>query len=315
MDVELITSITSIAIRAGTSVLLAALGVILTERAGVLNLGVEGVMLFTAMSGFAAAFYTDNIWAGVLVGMLMGGALALVHAFWCVTLSANQVASGLALVIVGSGLADFLGERIGPGGGSLVGLVGPKFQKTPLPALSDLPGLGHSVFSQDALTYLLYLLIPLVWFYLFYTRPGIHLRAVGENPQAADALGVNVTATRYLYTIAGGMLIGLGGVHLSLAYTPGWSPNITSGRGWIAIAMVIFSAWNPLRAVVGAILFGGVTAIQYRMQAAGAPIPAFFLNMLPYAVTIVALVFIMRRQSFYRRSGIPAALGIPYRRE
>lgn len=315
MDLGLIADVLSIAIRAGTSVLLATLGGIITERSGVLNLGIEGMMLLSALAGFAGAFYSGSAVIGVLFGMVIGGLVGLMHAFWCVSLSANQVASGLALVIFGTGLADFIGQRAGPDGQALVGLVGPRLSAIALPGLSALPVFGESVFTQDWLTYLLYLLIPLIWYYLFHTQPGVHLRAIGENPRAADALGVNVNRLRYVYTVVGGMLIGLGGVHLSLSYTPGWSVDITSGRGWIAIAMIIFSLWNPLRAVIGALLFGGVTAIQFRMQAAGTDIPNFFLRMLPYVATIVALLFISGRRALYRHSGVPAALGVVYHRE
>lgn len=315
MDLALIESVLSIAMRAGTSVLFATLGGILTERSGVLNLGVEGMMLLSALAGFAGAYHTNSVLVGMLIGMLVGGIVGLVHGFWCISLSANQVASGLALVIFSTGLADFIGQRLGPDGQTLVGLTGPKLTRIAIPGLSSLPIVGGSVFNQDLLTYLLYLLVPLIAYYLFHTQPGIHLRAIGENPRAADSLGVHVNRLRYIYTILGGMLIGLGGVHLSLAYTPGWNVDITSGRGWIAIAMIIFSLWNPIRAVIGALLFGGVTAIQFRMQAAGTDIPAFFLNMLPYAATIVALLFISARQSVTRRGGVPSALGTVYHRE
>jgi simple sugar transport system permease protein len=315
MDAAFIESILSIAIRAATSVLFATLGGILTERAGVLNLGIEGTMLLAAMSGFAGAFYSQSAWIGVFAAVLVGGLLAVLHGFWCISLSGNQVASGLAFVILGTGLADFLGQRLGPDGVPLVGLVSDKFERLPLPLLSTLPIVGGSFFNQDVLSYLLYVVVPLLWLFLFRTQPGIHLRAVGENPQAADALGVNVFALRYRYTILGGMLIGLGGAHLSLAYTPGWSSDISGGRGWIAIAMIIFSLWNPLRAVIGGLLFGGVTAIQFRLQAVGSSIPTYFLNMLPYAVTIIALVLVNRRRSLYGRSEIPTALGVPYHRE
>ena len=161
----------------------------------------------------------------------------------------------------------------------------------------------------------LYVLVPLLWFFLYRTQPGLHLRAVGENPQAADAMGVNVAGTRYLYTVIGGLLIGMAGAHLSLGYLQGWADNITGGRGWIAIALVIFATWDPVRAVVGALLFGGINAIQFRMQAAGTTIPASFLNMMPYFFTIFVLVMITWWEAVRRRVGAPAALGLPYARE
>lgn len=315
MTVALITSILWVTIRAGTSLLYATVGEILTERAGILNLGVEGIMIVGAVTGFAAAFHTKQVWVGVGVAMLAGALMACIHAFLSVSLRAEQVVSGLALTIFGTGLANYLGQRLGPKGAPLVGMVGPKFTPVPLEGLAEIPVLGKSVFNQDILTYATYLLVPLLWFFLNRTRPGLHLRAVGENPQTADAMGVNVAGIRYLYTIVGGMLIALGGAHLSLAYTPGWTEGLTAGRGWIAVALVIFATWDPVRAVVGAILFGGINAVQFRMQAAGTTIPAAFLNMLPYAFTIVVLVLITWWEGIRKRVGAPAALGLPYARE
>lgn len=308
-------SILAITIRAGTSLLYATIGEIFTERSGILNLGVEGMMIMGAVCGFAAAFHTGNVWAGVITAMMVGGLLALIHAFLTITLRADQTVSGLALTIFGSGLASFLGQKLGPGGKPLVGMIGPKFAKLALPGLSRLPVIGSPLFQQDVLTYALYLLVPLAWLYLYKTRQGLHLRAVGENPQTADAMGVRVTGTRYLYTVLGGMLVGLGGAHLSLAYTPGWTENLTAGRGWIAIALVIFATWDPVRAVLGAVLFGGINAVQFRLQAAGTTIPAPFLGMLPYAFTILVLVVITWWEAFSKRVGAPAALGLAYVRE
>jgi len=315
MDLALLVSILTIAIRAGTSLVYATIGEITTERAGILNLGVEGMMIMGAVSGFAAAFHTGSAWAGVATAMAVGGLMALIHAFLTVTLRADQTVSGLALTIFGTGLASFLGQRLGPGGAPLVGQVGPRFGRVAIPGLSDLPAVGSSLFNQDLLVYAMYIFVPLAWYFLFKTRPGLHLRAIGESPQAADAVGVNVFALRYLYTVLGGMLVGLGGAHLSLAYTPGWTENLTGGRGWIAIALVIFATWNPARAVLGALLFGGVNAVQFRLQAAGTTIPAAFLNMLPYAFTIIVLVLITWWEAFRKRVGAPAALGLPYMRE
>jgi ABC-type uncharacterized transport system permease subunit len=308
-------SILAITIRAGTSLLYATIGEIFSERSGILNLGVEGMMIMGAVCGFAAAFHTGNVWAGVVTAMIVGGLMALIHACLTITLRADQTVSGLALTIFGSGLASFLGQKLGPGGKPLVGMIGPKFGKIALPGLSTLPVIGSPLFQQDVLTYALYFLVPLAWLYLYKTRPGLHLRAVGENPQTADAMGVNVVGTRYLYTVLGGMLVGLGGAHLSLAYTPGWTENLTAGRGWIAIALVIFSTWDPVRTVLGAVLFGGINAVQFRLQAAGTTIPAPFLGMLPYAFTILVLVIITWWEAFSKRVGAPAALGLPYMRE
>ncbi len=315
MEIALFASILTITVRAGTSLMYATIGEIITERAGILNLGVEGMMIMGAVTAFAAAFHSDSAWLGVATAMVVGGLLALIHAFLTITLRADQTVSGLALTIFGTGLASFLGQRLGPDGMPLVGQVGPRFHKVALPVLAEIPVIGLALFHQDVLVYVMYLLVPLAWYILYKTRPGLHLRAIGESPHTADAMGVNVIGLRYLYTVLGGMLVGLGGAHLSLAYTPGWTENLTSGRGWIAIALVIFATWDPARAVIGALLFGGVNAIQFRLQAAGATIPAAFLNMLPYALTIIVLVIITWWEAFRKRVGAPAALGIPYMRE
>lgn len=314
--IDLLTSVLAITLRAGTSLVSATVGEIYTERSGILNLGLEGMMLMGALSAFVTAYYTGSTWLAVLVAILVGGAMAAIHAFLTVTMRANQVVSGLSLTLFGSGLASFLGQRLGPleNNGYLVGLVGPKFSAITIPVLSDLPVLG-ALFKQDILTYIIYLFVPLAWFYLYKTRNGLNLRAVGEDPQTADAMGIDVFKTRYLYTILGGMLVGLGGAHLSLAYTPGWAENITGGRGWIVVALVIFAMWNPARAILGAILFGGINAVQFRLQAGGTNIPAAFLNMMPYLVTILVLVAITWWEALSKRIGAPAALSKSYMRE
>lgn len=315
MDLDLLVSILTVTIQAGTSLVFATVGEIFTERSGILNLGLEGIMIMGAVTAFAAVFHTQTLIAGLLVAMLVGALLAAIHAFLTTSLRTDQVVTGLALTLFGTGLASFLGQRLGPDGKPLVGMVGPKFTKLALPLLSKIPILGKPLFNQDPMVYAMYLLVPLAWYYIYKTRPGLHLRSVGENPATADAMGINVSRTRYAYTIIGGMLIGLGGAHLSLAYTPGWTENLTGGRGWIAIALVIFATWDPLRAVVGAILFGGVNAVQFRLQAAGTTIPAAFLGMLPYLLTIGVLVVITWWEAFSKRVGAPAALGLPYVRE
>lgn len=312
----LIFSILAITLRAGTSLIYATVGEIYTERSGILNLGLEGMMLMGALTAFATAFYTGSLWLALLVAAVVGGLLAALHAFLSVTMRANQVVSGLSITLFGSGLASFLGQRLGPASNNyyLVGMIGPKFTVMPIPVLSTLPLVG-AFFNQDILTYVVYVLVPLAWFYLYKTRNGLSLRAVGENPQTADAMGIDVVRTRYLHTIFGGMLAGLGGAHLSLAYTPGWTENLTGGRGWIVIALVIFAMWNPSRAVLGAVLFGGINAVQFRLQAAGTAIPAAFLNMLPYLMTIFVLVVMTWWEALSKRIGAPAALGQAYMRE
>ncbi|MBN1877477.1 MAG: ABC transporter permease [Anaerolineae bacterium] len=314
--IALLTSILTITLRAGSSLIYATVGEIYTERGGILNLGLEGMMLMGAVTAFATAYYTRSLVLALFVAGLVGGTLAAIHAFLTVTMRANQVVSGLSITLFGSGMASFLGQRLGPASnnGYLVGMVGPKFSIVEIPYLSQIPVLG-ALFKQDILTYALYLLVPFAWFYLYKTREGLSLRAVGEHPQTADAMGINVTRVRYVYTILGGVWVGLGGAHLSLAYTPGWAENLTGGRGWIVIALVIFAMWNPARAILGAILFGGINAVQFRLQAAGTTIPAAFLNMLPYLMTIMVLVLMTWWEALSHRIGAPSALGKAYMRE
>ena len=307
-SVAFLVSVLAAAIPAGTTLLFPCLGAVLSERAGVLNLGVEGMMLMGAMSGFAITDWTGSHWLGALAAMGVGGALAAIHALLTVGLRANQVVSGLALTLFGTGLSAFLGQ-------DLVGRpAASAFREIDVPLLADIPHLGPILFQQDALVYLSFGLVPLLWYFVFRTRPGLHLRALGENPATADAMGLNVAALRAGYVIAGGALAGLGGASISLATNPGWTENISAGRGWIAVALVIFAGWNPARAAAGAYLFGGVEAGQFRLQSVGVPISASFLNMLPYLFTIAVLV-LATRESARRRIGAPAALGRPYVRE
>ncbi|GBE26030.1 branched-chain amino acid transport system /permease component [bacterium BMS3Bbin02] len=315
MDLDLVTSILAIATFAGASLVLATIGEIFTERVGILNLGVEGMMIMGAVTGFAAAYRTNNVWFGVLIAGIVGGLMALVHAFATITLRADQIVSGLAITLLGTGLASFLGQILGPDGGALVGLTGPKFTKWPIPGLSSLPLVGEGLFNQDPIVYSLFVVVPVSWFFLYKTRPGLYLRAVGESASTSDAVGVDVFRRRYGYTVLGGVMAGIAGSHLSLSYTPGWTENLTGGRGWIVIALVIFATWNPARAVVGAWLFGGVNAIQFRLQAEGTNLPSSILNMSPYILTIVVLVLITRTDKLRQTIGAPAGLGIPYYRE
>ena len=308
LTIAFVTSVLAAAIPAGTAILYACLGELLCERAGVLNLGVEGMMLMGALGGFAVTFWTGNAWLGALAALGVGGAMATIHAVLTVSLRANQVVSGLALTLFGTGLSAFLGQ-------DLVGRPAPdRFTNLAIPVLSDIPRLGPILFRQDALVYISYAIVPCLWLFVYRTRQGLHLRAVGERPEAADAMGVNVARLRIVYVVIGGALAGLGGAAISLGTNPGWTENMTAGRGWIAVALVIFAGWNPARAVVGAYLFGGVEAGQFRLQSAGVGVSSFFLNMLPYLFTI-AVLLIATRESARRRIGAPAALGRPYLRE
>ena len=312
----LISSIIAITLKAGTSLVFATIGEIYTEKAGVLNLGIEGMMLMSAVIAFTVSYYTGSLTGAVLAAMLTGAVLSLIHAFLSITMRAQQVVSGLSITLFGGGMASFLGQTLGPESNNnyLIGLTAARIETLQIPILSDIPLIGP-VFSQDILTYIVLIMIPLSWFFMYRTRNGLNLRAVGENPQTADAMGINVPLTRYIYTVFGGIMAGIGGAHLSLSYTPGWTDNITGGRGWIVIALVIFSLWNPSRAIWGAVLFGGINAVQFRLQASGAHIPAPLLNMLPYLVTIAVLIIITVWENRKRSTGAPTALGLPYQRE
>ncbi|MDB5079746.1 MAG: transporter permease [Chloroflexi bacterium] len=298
-------------VAAGTPVLYATLGEILTERSGVLNLGLEGMMLVGGMAGFAATAVTGNVFIGVLVSLAAGAALALIHAFFACSIGVNQVVSGLSLTLVGTGIAAYFGR-------SLVGQpAADSFQTIKIPVLSDLPVVGPILFSQNLFVYFSFLLVPALYFFIYRTRPGLNLRAVGENPATADAQGISVVGTRYLYTMLGGALVGMGGASISLGSNPNWQENITAGRGWIAVGLVIFALWNPWRALVGAYLFGGLEALQFSLQVAGVPISSYFLRMLPYLLTIAALVFTQWRlkdQAGRASSAAPSGLGLFYLR-
>ncbi len=307
MDWNLLVAVGAAAIRSGTPILIPCLGGIVTERAGVLTLGTEGMMLLGALSGFAAAHATGSPALGFAAACGIGAASAFLHAVLSVTLRANQVVSGLALVLLATGVSSLFGRP-------LVGRPIAGLPPVPLPVLADLPVVGPILFRHDVIVYASYLLAPAAWFFLFKTRPGLHLRAVGESPETADAMGVSVASTRYAATLAGGALIGLGGAYLSLAYTPLWIEHMSAGRGWIAIALVIFAGWNPLKAFGGAYLFGGIDALQLRLQAAGSEISPHLLLALPYLATILVLAVAQTPQA-RRRLGIPAALGLPYARE
>ncbi len=300
----------------GTSLTYATLGEIYTEKSGILNLGVEGMMMLGALSGFATCYFTGSLTLALLMAMLSGGILALMHAFITITMRANQVVSGLAITMFGTGLANYLGQRLGPASNyySLVGMNLPaKFGTIRVPLLADIPVIG-AFFDVSGLTYFLYLLIPFAWFYMYKTKYGLALRSVGEAPKTAAAMGISVPRTRYLYTVLGGMLSGLGGACLTLYFTPSWNDNIVAGQGWIVIALVIFSAWNPAKSVIGTILFGGITTLQFSLQAAPnlkLNIPSQFLSMAPYLITFLTLTImtIVSQKTKKGSFAAPAALG------
>lgn len=305
-------------VASGTVLLFATIGEIFSERSGILNLGLEGMMLIGAMSGFSTALVTGSPWLGVLAGMLVAGLLSQVHALITIQFQADQVVSGLALTFLGTGLSLVFGEGLSKAGA--VSLL-PSYT---IPGLSSIPILGPILFTnQNIMVYIGFLFVPLAWYYINRTRPGMHLRAIGEFPAAADALGINVARLRYFYVFVGGTLAGLAGATISLAISPGWFSQLTtSGQGWIAIGLVIFAQWDPFRAALGSYAFGALRRMILDIQGPSTllglrnpffynPYWGFFLQMIPFAFTIVVLV-IGSREAIRKRLGAPAALGRPY---
>jgi len=298
--VELLEAIVLSVLAASTPLLLAAAGELVTERSGVLNLGVEGMMIVGAACGFGGALYTGSTTIGALCGIIAGTLLSLIFAVMTLGLAVNQVATGLALTILGIGLSGLIGA----------GFVGERITPAPhlrVPGLTDLPFLGRILFGEDAFVYLSLVLIVGIWWFLYRTRPGLVLRACGDNHLSAHALGYPVLRIRLLAVMFGGACAGLAGAYLPLAYTPFFIPGMTAGRGWIALALVVFSSWRPGRLVVGAYLFGAVTILQLHAQGAGIGVPSQFMSALPYLATVIVLVLISRARS--GGSTAPAALG------
>lgn len=316
MDITFIINILAAGLRTGTPLLFATVGELITERAGILNLGVEGMMLVGAVSGFAVSANTGNPWLGVLVGMLAGGVLSLLHGLVAISLRGDQVVSGLALTFVGRGLSAVLGAPY-----VQVRDVA-RLPLIELPFLKEIPLIGPTILDpllgrQSIVLYFGFLLVPLVAFYISRTRGGLNLRALGEKPAAVDAVGMNVGRMRYLYVFVGGLLAGLAGASLSLAITPLWIEDMTAGQGWIAVGLVIFARWDPWRAAIGAYIFGALRRMPLDLQSiswlpfASNPVLGVWLEMLPYLFTIVVLVFSSTRAA-RKRLGAPAALGVPY---
>ncbi|MDE0672935.1 MAG: ABC transporter permease [Caldilineaceae bacterium SB0662_bin_9] len=310
--IAFLTAVLASGVRTGTSVLFATLGELFTERAGVLNLGVEGMMLMGAMTGFGVTWLTGNPWLGILAAMVVGGMMALLHAFVALVLRAEQVVSGLALTFLGSGLSAVLGSPLVE-----VRQVD-RIPTWPVPFLSQIPVLGPILFDHNFLVYIGFLLIPLCWFWIYRTRQGLELRAIGENPAAADVQGIKVMRQRILYVAFGGVMAGLGGATLSLALTPTWVEGLISGQGWVAVGLVIFAGWDPIRAMFGSYLFGALRRLPIDLQNFARfranPSLGYFTSMLPYLFTIVALLTVSIGD-IGRRWGAPAALGRAYVRE
>lgn len=307
----MIESFLSAAVIAGLPLLLATLGGMMNEKVGHLNLGVEGMMIMGAVTGFIASLYTENPYLALGVAMLAGGIGALVYAVLTVSLRANQIVTGLTLTIFGTGFANFMGQ-------SVVGQVVPEtvknfFMPVAIPVLSKIPLIGNPLFNQSVLVYIGYILAVALMVYYSVTKIGLNARMIGENPAAADAAGIPVTVYKYVNIVVGGMLCGLSGAFLSLVYVPSWQQNITAGKGWIAVALIIFIGWHPVKAIFGAILFGALDILGLRLQAAGIQINQYFVDMLPYLMTIIFLVVGSIRTG--GKSKGPKALGQVYFRE
>lgn len=307
----MLISFLAAAVVAGTPLVFATLGEIITEKAGHTNLGVEGMMFMGAIIGFLVGQSTNQPLLAILGAAVAGGAGALLYAFLTISLRANQIVCGLTLTIFGEGFASFLGQKV-------MGTLVPSgvqnfFSAIPIPGLSAIPYVGDIFFNQDVFVYFGYLLIILTTVYLFKTKQGLNLRAVGESAASADASGINVSLYKYVHVILGGALCGLGGAYMSLVMVPVWQENIIAGRGWIAVALVIFASWHPVKALVGGFLFGGLSIIGFRLQSMGIHVSQYLIDMLPYAATIVIVIISTRKNK--KEDMAPADLGNAYFRE
>ena len=307
LDIAFISGLIGATMRMATPIIFATLGEILAERSGVLNLGIEGIMLMGAMTGFLITFNSGSIWLGVLAAAMVGMILGLLMAFLAVNLGLSQHVSGLGITLFATGLAMFI-YRLHFGSPTVPPIIQP-FKQIALPVLSEIPLIGPGLFTQYSLTYVAWLLIPVLSILLYKTKIGLKIRTVGENPVVADTVGVNVTLTRTLCLVAGGALMGIGGAFLTLAHQNMFLIDVIGGRGWVAIAMVIFGNWDPVKGTIGALIFGFLDGLQLRLQGVGVAIPFHIFLMIPYLLTIVALI------SVSRRAAVPAALLKPYRRE
>jgi simple sugar transport system permease protein len=307
LDAAFIAGLIGATMRMATPIIFATLGEILTERSGVLNLGIEGIMLMGAMTGFLVSLSSGSLWFGVLMAALVGMALGLLMAFLSVHLGLSQHVSGLGITLFATGLAMFV-YRLHFGSPTVPPTVDP-FKQIAIPLLSRIPVLGPGLFNQYVLTYIAWLLIPVMSILLYKTKMGLKIRTVGENPVVADTVGVSVWLTRTLCLVFGGALMGIGGAFLTLAHQNMFLIDVIGGKGWVAIAMVIFGNWDPLKGAFGCIIFGFLDGLQLRFQALGIEIPFHVFLMIPYLLTIVALVGVSRR------AAVPAGLLKPYRRE
>jgi simple sugar transport system permease protein len=303
VNTSLLLSVIARMLVAGTPLLLGTVGEIYSERSGILNLGVEGMMAVGAVTGFGVAQISGNMWLGILTAGLAGLALSLLHAFVSITLKASQVISGLALTMLGLGISGFMGKRF-------VGVPLPfRFQDYPIPLLSRIPFIGSILFTRDAVFYLSIVLTLALWFLLYHTRWGVQIRSVGENPKASDAMGIPVYRIQYICVMVGGFLAGIAGSYISLIYSPTWVEGISGGRGWIVVALTILAVWNPIKAFIGAYLFGLIYVLQYLLQSKNIPIN--ILMMLPYVTTLFVLL-LGSNNATRKKSGAPRFLGTPF---
>ncbi|MER8572747.1 ABC transporter permease [Mesorhizobium sp. M1338] len=289
---------------AATPLLIAAIGELVVERSGVLNLGVEGMMIMGAVGGFGVGHLTGSPWIGLLAAIALGAVFSLLFAVMTLSLATNQVATGLSLTLLGLGLSGMMGT-------SFVGQPGERLPNLDIPGLTSIPVIGRLLFGQDPIFYISIALTAAVMWFLFKTRTGLTLRSIGDSHTSADALGIHVIRYRYLAVIFGGACAGLAGGHLSLVYTPQWVENMSAGRGWIALALVVFASWRPWRVLAGAYIFGAVWIGQLHAQAFGIPVPSQFLSSLPYLATVVVLVLISRNKRLTMMN-TPASLGQPF---
>ncbi len=298
------------AVKAGTPLLFATLGEIFSEKVGNLNLGVEGMMLMGAVMGFSVGLSTGSPILGIAAALVAGACGALIFAFLTITLRANQIVSGLSLTIFGTGFSSFVGQKLV--GEALPESIKSVFRAVEIPLLSKIPVIGPALFNQDILVYAGYAVAIISGIYLYKTRTGLNIRTIGENPGAADTAGINITLYKYVHILFGGALAGLGGGYLSLVAVPSWQDAVTGGRGWIAVALVIFVTWNPYKSMLGAYFFGGLSILGLYLQS-HLPIPQSIFDMLPYLATIVVLIMISLKKS--KENCPPKALGEPYFRE
>jgi general nucleoside transport system permease protein len=301
---DIIISVAQRTLVAGTPLLLGTIGEIVCERSGILNLGVEGMMAIGAVTAFIVTFVSGNPWLGLMAAVVAGMLISTTHAFTTITLQSNQVVSGLAITMLGLGVSGLVGK-------SYIGRpLSIKFQTVAVPILSDIPFVGPIFFDQSPFFYMAVLLAIAAWFILDYTSIGIMIRSAGENPKATEAQGVNVSIIRYACVIIGGAFSGMAGANLSISYSKSWIEGMTAGRGWIVIALTIFALWNPMRAIIGAFLFGGIFVLQYLLQPLG--VSPNFLAMLPYLTTLAVLLIIGLGDQ--RKLNAPAMLSEPYKR-